>query len=179
MSFTIETTAIPDVKLITPDVFRDERGFFMESYRADAFEEAGIATHFLQDNLSCSDKGILRGLHYQLAPYEQGKLVSVIQGRLFDVAVDIRKESPTFGQWVGYELSSDNHAMLWIPPGCAHGFLVLEDATITAYKCTQVYDVASERSILWSDPDINIQWPSVDTLTISEKDKAGTRLISS
>lgn len=158
-------TAIPDVILIEPAVFKDDRGWFMESFNQTRFnaelERLGLpaARPFVQDNHSQSKAGVLRGLHYQLPPHPQGKLVRVVQGAVFDVAVDIRRGSPTFGQWVGAELSAENHRQMWIPEGFAHGFLVLQDDTHFLYKTTDYYAKDCERSMLWSDADIGIQWP--------------------
>jgi dTDP-4-dehydrorhamnose 3,5-epimerase len=163
--------------LIEPKVFGDERGFFMESYRADEFAAAGIDYQFVQDNHSGSRKGILRGLHYQLR-HPQGKLVRVISGEIFDVVVDLRKSSPTFGKWDGYILSSQNKCQLWIPPCMAHGFYVISDWAEVVYKATDYYAPEWERSLLWNDPEIGIQWPlleGVDVL-VSPKDAAGTPL---
>lgn len=155
-------TNIPDVKIIEPTVFGDERGFFMETWSQKQFEElvTGRPTNFVQDNHSKSKKGILRGLHYQ-TKNTQGKLVRVISGEVFDVAVDIRRGSPTFGQWVGEYLSAANKRQLWIPEGFAHGFYVTSDVAEFVYKCTDYYNPASEQSILWSDKDIGIHWPLV------------------
>jgi len=172
MKFTPQ--AIPDVVLIEPQVFGDHRGFFMETWRADEFAAAGIDLPFVQDNHSSSSKDILRGLHYQIKQ-PQGKLVRVISGEVFDVAVDIRKGSPTFGQWVGKSLSAENKRMLWVPPGFAHGFYVMSDHAEFVYKCTALYAPEHERCILWNDPDVGIKWPLVgDTMPVlSAKDKAG------
>lgn len=169
-------TALPEVKLIEPKVFGDERGFFMETWNADVFRQAGLDLRFVQDNHSRSAKGVLRGLHYQLEQ-TQGKLVRVTAGSVFDVAVDIRRSSPTFGQWIGYELSAANKRMLWVPEGFAHGFLTLEDGTDFLYKCTALYSPAHERAIAWDDPVIGIDWP-LDGLTpqLSAKDQAALRL---
>lgn len=159
-------TAIPDVVIVEPRVFGDERGWFMESFNEQRFH-AGLAElglpaprPFVQDNHSCSRKGVLRGLHYQLPPSPQGKLVRVTQGAAFDVAVDIRRDSPTFGKWVGVELSATNRRQLWIPEGFAHGFLALEDDTHFLYKTTDYYDSACERSLRWDDAEIGIVWPA-------------------
>ena len=153
-------TKIPDVWIIEPRVFGDERGFFFESYNEKAFNEAtGVSPRFVQDNHSKSVKGVLRGLHYQLPPRAQGKLVRVVQGEVFDVAVDIRKDSPTYGQWVGEVLSADNKKQLWIPPGFAHGFLTLSDTAEFLYKTTDTWSPEHERSIIWNDPTLNIDWP--------------------
>jgi dTDP-4-dehydrorhamnose 3,5-epimerase len=155
-------TALPGVLLLTPKVFGDERGFFMESFNQRAFDAAvGYRVEFVQDNHSLSAKGVLRGLHYQLPPHAQGKLVRVVQGRAFDVAVDIRRGSPTFGRWVGVTLDAQTHQQLWIPPGFAHGFLSLEDGTQFLYKTTDYYSQSCERAIAWNDPAIDIKWPHV------------------
>ncbi len=153
-------TPLPGVKLIEPRVFGDARGFFLESWNASAFAVAGLDLAFVQDNHSRSARGVLRGLHYQLAN-PQGKLVRVTQGAVFDVAVDIRRSSPHFGQWVGYELSAESHRMLWVPPGFAHGFLVLSETADFLYKCTSLYDPPSDRGIRWNDPAIGITWPGL------------------
>jgi dTDP-4-dehydrorhamnose 3,5-epimerase len=153
--------AIPDVLLISPKVFGDTRGFFFESFNQKAFNEATGTSHpFVQDNHSRSTQGVLRGLHYQIQQ-PQGKLVRVVQGAVFDVAVDIRKSSPTFGQWVGAELSADNHHQLWVPPGFAHGFLTLSESAEFLYKTTDYYAPQHERCIVWNDPDLAIAWPDV------------------
>jgi dTDP-4-dehydrorhamnose 3,5-epimerase len=172
----VEDTALPGVKLLTPRVFGDDRGFFLESWNARVFAEAGLDVPFVQDNHSRSAKGVLRGLHYQLSN-PQGKLVRVTSGAVFDVAVDIRRSSPHFGRWTGHVLSVDNKAMLWIPPGFAHGFLVLSDSADFLYKCTTLYDPPSDRSLAWDDPDIGIDWP-LDGMTplLSAKDAAAPRL---
>lgn len=160
-------TSIPDVVIIEPAVFKDDRGWFMESFNEARFHaelaKLGLPSPrpFVQDNHSCSQAGVLRGLHYQLNPHAQGKLVRVTQGAAFDVAVDIRKGSPTFGQWVGVELNADNHRQLWIPEGFAHGFVALQDQTHFLYKTTDVYAKDCERSIVWNDPDIGIEWPGL------------------
>lgn len=153
-------TAIPDVLVIEPRVFGDARGFFFESFNQQAFDEAtGTSYRFVQDNHSRSSRGVLRGLHYQLPPHAQGKLVRVVRGAVWDVAVDIRRGSPTFGQWVGEELSEENQRQLWIPPGFAHGFAVLSDSADFLYKTTDYYDPPSERGIAWDDPRLAIAWP--------------------
>jgi dTDP-4-dehydrorhamnose 3,5-epimerase len=172
----IADTDLPEVKLLTPRVFGDDRGFFLESWNARVFAEAGLDVPFVQDNHSRSAKGVLRGLHYQLNN-PQGKLVRVTQGAVFDVAVDIRRASPHFGRWTGHVLSADNKQMLWIPPGFAHGFLVLSDSADFLYKCTTLYDPPSDRGIAWDDPDIGIDWP-LDGMTplLSGKDTAAPRL---
>jgi len=152
--------AIPDVWLIKPKVFGDDRGFFYESFNARAFKETtGLASQFVQDNHSKSARGVLRGLHYQLPPHAQGKLVRVTQGAVFDVAVDIRKSSPTFGQWIGEVLSAENHSQMWIPPGFAHGFLTISESAEFLYKTTDFYEPSSEAAIAWNDPDLAIEWP--------------------
>lgn len=151
-------TPLPDVKLIEPDIFGDARGFFIESWNRRRFAALGLDLDFVQDNHSRSAKGVLRGLHYQLAN-PQGKLVRVARGAVFDVAVDLRRSSPHFGRWVGYELSDENGRMLWVPPGFAHGFLTLSDVADFQYKCTAFYAPEDERAILWNDPDIGIVWP--------------------
>ncbi|RYF60882.1 MAG: dTDP-4-dehydrorhamnose 3,5-epimerase [Comamonadaceae bacterium] len=173
----VTPTAIPDVLVIEPKVFGDARGFFFESFNQKAFDEAvGRHVDFVQDNHSRSVKGVLRGLHYQVGQ-AQGKLVRVAQGRVFDVAVDLRKSSPTFGRWVGEELSEDNHRQLWIPAGFAHGFCVLSDTADFLYKTTDFYAPAHERCIVWNDPAIGIDWPAVDVaFQFSAKDKAGVPL---
>ena len=160
---------IPEVILVTPKAFKDDRGFFLESYKKSEFKLNGIDVDFRQDNHSKSSKGVLRGLHYQLEPHGQGKLIRVVTGKIFDVAVDIREGSPTFGKWVSAELSEENKQMLWIPSGFAHGFLTLEDNTNVLYKATNEYDKDSEGGIIWNDPDIGIKWP-VNEPTLSEKD---------
>jgi dTDP-4-dehydrorhamnose 3,5-epimerase len=167
----IVKTPLAGLLIIKPDVFMDDRGYFFESYNNEKFLDAGLDLKFLQDNESKSKKGVLRGLHYQAPPYEQGKLVRVIRGSVIDVAVDIRKNSPTFGKWESVCLSGVNKLMYWIPAGFAHGFVTLEDDTIFFYKCTNVYSKVSEGSILWNDPDLNINW-EIDGPVISDKDKA-------
>ena len=167
-------TEIPEVKIIEPKVFGDERGFFYESYNKRLFEEkTGIAREFVQDNHSRSSKGVLRGLHYQIRQ-PQGKLVRVTAGEVFDVAVDIRKSSPTFGQWAGVNLSAENKRQLWIPEGFAHGFLVLADKTEFLYKTTDYYAPAFERCIYWKDADLAIEWPCTDEPLVSDKDGQGS-----
>lgn len=165
-------TKIPDVFLIEPKVFGDHRGFFFESFNQKVFtEKTGVATDFVQDNHSRSSQGVLRGLHYQIQQ-TQGKLVRVVLGEVFDVAVDIRKSSPTFGQWVGHYLSAENKQQLWIPPGFAHGFLVTSPVAEVLYKTTDYYAPQYERSLLWNDPDIAIEWPRESLEPkLSEKDK--------
>jgi len=163
-------TKIPGLLIIKPDVFEDERGYFFESYNRDKFVSEGIDNVFIQDNESKSMKGVLRGLHFQNPPYEQGKLVRVMKGAVIDVAVDIRKNSPTYGQWDSIELTESNKIMYWVPPGMAHGFVTLEDETIFFYKCTNLFNKASEGSIRWNDPDLNVNW-GLSNPIISEKDK--------
>ncbi|MDY0342926.1 MAG: dTDP-4-dehydrorhamnose 3,5-epimerase [Lentimicrobium sp.] len=163
-------TEIPDVLILKPSVFKDDRGYFLESYSREKLSNAGIDVDFVQDNESKSSKGVLRGLHFQRSPYAQGKLVRVIKGAVFDVAVDLRQHSPWFGKWVGVNLSEHEKNMCWIPPGFAHGFLTLEDETIFAYKCTNVYHPASEGSVRWNDPHLNIHWP-VSQPSLSDKDQ--------
>ena len=169
----VTPTAIPDVLLLTPKVFGDSRGFFFESFNERAFEAAiGGPAHFVQDNHSRSGRGVLRGLHYQVEQ-PQGKLVRVVAGAVFDVAVDIRPGSQTFGRWVAAELTADNHHQLWIPPGLAHGFLVLSDSAEFLYKTTAYYAPAHERCILWNDPVLDIRWPLEGQPILSAKDAAG------
>ena len=169
--------AIPEVVLIEPKVFGDARGFFFESFNQKAFNEATGTNHqFVQDNHSRSSKGVLRGLHYQIQQ-PQGKLVRVVRGAVFDVAVDIRKSSPTFGQWVAEELSEDNHRQLWVPPGFAHGFMVLSETAEFLYKTTDYYAPVYERCIVWDDPDLAIDWPNIGMAPLlSAKDFAGRKL---
>lgn len=168
----VEKTPIDGVLVIHPDVFGDERGFFLESYNRERYAQAGVDALFVQDNLSKSRRGVLRGLHFQTGEYAQGKLVQVIQGKVWDVAVDIRKESKTYGQWFGVELSGENHTQFWIPAGLAHGFVTLEDDTIFSYKCTALYAPEHEGGILWNDPTLNITWPiPAEEILVSEKDR--------
>lgn len=163
--------AIPDVLLIEPQVFGDDRGFFFESFNQAKFEKiTGLKVNFVQDNHSKSVRGVLRGLHYQLAPKVQAKLIRVIQGEVFDVAVDIRKTSPTYGKWVGEIISAENKKQLWIPEGFAHGFLTLSDTAEFLYKTTDFYSPEHEQCILWNDKSLNIQWPLFDSILISDKD---------
>jgi dTDP-4-dehydrorhamnose 3,5-epimerase len=169
-------TALPGVVVIEPKVFGDARGFFLESWNRQAMSDAGLGMDFVQDNHSRSAQGVLRGLHYQLEN-PQGKLVRVTQGAVFDVAVDIRRSSPNFGKWVGVELSEENHRMLWIPPGFAHGFLVLSETADFLYKCTTLYHPPSDRSLRWNDPDIGIAWPEAGLAPLlSAKDEAAPLL---
>lgn len=174
MHFT--PTQIPGIILVKPDVFGDERGYFMETWQRDKFTDAGIDCDFVQDNHSRSVYGTLRGLHYQLPPYAQGKLVRVTVGEVFDVAVDIRKHSPAFGKWIGEYLSAKNKYMLWIPPGFAHGFYVTSEVAEFQYKCSNYYEPDHERCIRWDDPDIAVQWPFTQANGIprlSKKDRHG------
>jgi dTDP-4-dehydrorhamnose 3,5-epimerase len=167
-----EKLAIPDVVLFTPKVFGDERGFFFESFNQNVFEQAtGTAPAFVQDNHSKSVRGVLRGLHYQLPPHAQGKLVRVAQGAVLDVVVDIRRSSPTFGRWVGTLLSADNKRQLWIPPGFAHGFVTLSDTAEFLYKTTDFYAPSAERAIIWNDPTIGVDWGYDGTPVLSGKDQ--------
>jgi dTDP-4-dehydrorhamnose 3,5-epimerase len=168
----VTVTRIPDVLIIEPKVFGEERGFFYESFNQKAFQEAtGLDVEFVQDNHSKSAKNVLRGLHYQIQQ-PQGKLVRVVQGEVFDVAVDIRKSSPTYGQWVGEILSADNKKQLWVPPGFAHGFVVLSETAEFLYKTTDYYAPQFERSLLWNDPEVGIEWPFEETPTLAAKDAA-------
>jgi dTDP-4-dehydrorhamnose 3,5-epimerase len=172
----VTPTAIPEVLVIEPKVFGDTRGFFFESYNRKTFQEStGLDVDFVQDNHSRSAQGVLRGLHYQIQQ-PQGKLVRVVAGAVFDVAVDIRRSSPTFGQWVGMELSAENKKMLWVPPGFAHGFLVLSDGTEFLYKTTDYYAPSSERAIAWDDPQIGIAWPLPFAPLLSAKDQVASKL---
>lgn len=176
MPFTFEKQAIPEVILIKPRVFPDDRGYFLETYKKSDFEANGIIGDFQQDNHSLSDKGVLRGLHYQKNPMAQGKIVRVASGAVFDVAVDIRKNSPTFGQWVSALLTAENHHMFWVPEGFAHGVLVLEDNTHLLYRTTNEYSPSDDRQILWNDPEIGIEWPFTDDIQLSEKDMGAALL---
>lgn len=169
MPFQFQRLALPDIILVIPKVFGDPRGFFLELYKHSEFAAAGIPDHFVQDNLSKSSKGVLRGLHYQKSPHAQGKLVRCLSGRVFDVAVDIRKGSPHYAKWAGIELSAENSSMLYVPPGFAHGFLVLSDSAEVLYKCTAEYAPESDRGIIWNDPEIGIRWPMPEPL-LSDKD---------
>jgi dTDP-4-dehydrorhamnose 3,5-epimerase len=168
----ITPTELPEVLILEPRVFRDARGFFMESYNARAFNASvGYEVQFVQDNQSRSSRGVLRGLHYQLPPHSQGKLVRVTNGSVFDVAVDIRQSSPRFGEWVGVELTAENQRQLWIPPGFAHGFLVISDSADLLYKTTDYYSSSAEAAIRWNDPALQVDWPlSSVSPTLSDKD---------
>ena len=173
----ITPTAIPDVLIIEPKVFGDERGFFMETWNQQTFAKAGLDFNFVQDNHSRSRQGILRGLHYQIQN-PQGKLVRVTQGCVYDVAVDLRRSSPSFGQWTAVELSAENHRLFWVPPGFAHGFYVMSEFADFQYKCTQLYAPEYERCVRWNDPDLNIPWPLVqdERPQLSAKDAIGASL---
>ncbi len=177
MPFTIKETSLPGVLLVTPKIFGDERGFFMETYKASDFLNAGLPGIFTQDNHSRSVKGVLRGLHYQLPPFAQAKLVRCLRGKIFDVAVDIRKSSPTFGQWYGHVLTEDDPTMLFIPEGFAHGFYTLSETADVFYKVTAEYSPEHDRGILWNDPQIGIAWPEGERI-ISEKDRNNTLLVN-
>jgi dTDP-4-dehydrorhamnose 3,5-epimerase len=171
--FKFSTTPISGILLIEPKAFTDDRGFFMEFYNRDEFARNGFTEPFIQDNHSRSKKGVVRGLHYQIYPFPMGKLVKCVRGKIFDVGVDIRKGSPTWGKWYGDVLSGDNHKMLYFPPGFAHGFLALEDNTEVIYACTGVYSAENERAILWNDPAVGIKWPvdQVGKVIVSERDQ--------
>ena len=168
-------TDISGAVVIEPVVHGDDRGFFMESWNAETFARAGLDLEFVQDNHSCSSKGVLRGLHYQLGR-AQGKLLRVVRGAIYDVLVDLRRSSPTFGKWIGVELSAANRLMLWAPPGMAHGFLSLKDGTELLYKCTEFYRPETERCLLWNDPSVGIKWPIENMRPLlSPKDRLGER----
>lgn len=172
----VSETPLPGVLLIEPKVFKDSRGFFAETYNEKKMAEVGIREHFVQDNLSCSSKNVLRGLHYQIQ-HAQGKLVRVVTGEIFDVAVDLRTSSPTFGRWYGAVLSGENSQMLWIPPGMAHGFQVLSsNAAHVLYKTTDFYYPEYERTLAWNDPELNIAWQSKEPPIVSSKDAIGSSL---
>jgi len=171
MPFNFKKLSLDDVVLIEPRVFPDERGFFMESFKSSDFKNAGLDLYFVQDNHSLSQRGVIRGLHYQLPPKAQGKLVRVVKGAVYDVAVDIRKKSPTYLKWVAEELSDENHRMLYIPPGFAHGFAALTDEVHLVYKCTEEYAPQCDRGIRWDDPEIGIAW-KIDAPIVSDKDRA-------
>ncbi|MBM3969496.1 MAG: dTDP-4-dehydrorhamnose 3,5-epimerase [Planctomycetes bacterium] len=171
----VETTTISGVLLIQPKVFRDPRGFFTETFQRPRYRDAGLTADFVQDNFSRSAKGTLRGLHYQIQ-HPQGKLVQVLQGKIFDVVVDLRRPSPTFGRWLGLELSHETCRQVYIPPGCAHGFCVLSDTADFTYKCTDLYFPEHERTLLWNDPALGIEWPLTDEPILSNKDRAGIPL---
>jgi len=176
MSYEIIKTSLPEILILKPKVYCDERGHFFESFNQQAFNEAtGSSALFVQDNQSQSVRGVMRGLHYQ-NPRAQGKLVRVIKGTVYDVVVDIRRSSSNFGKWVGIELSSDNNYQLWIPVGFAHGFMAMSESVQFIYKTTDYWYPNYEKCLLWSDPDIGISWPQVDTLLINDKDQNGKRL---
>ncbi len=176
MPYTVTPSALPDVLILEPKVFGDARGFFFESFNQRDFAEAtGLDMQFVQDNHSRSVKGVLRGLHYQIQ-HPQGKLVRVTQGEVFDVAVDLRRNSPNFGQWVGVVLSADNHRQLWIPPGFAHGFVVTSDTAEFLYKTTDYWYPEFERSLLWNDPAVGVRWPLTAEPQLAAKDAAGKPL---
>jgi len=166
----IVETGIADLVIVKPTVYKDNRGYFFESYNKEVFSANGMEQNFVQDNESKSGKGVLRGLHFQKPPYTQGKLVRVIKGAVLDVAVDLRKSSATYGKWASVKLTEDNKWMFFVPPGFAHGFVTLEDDTIFFYKCTNIYNKASEGAIRWDDPDLNIDW-GIENPLLSEKDK--------
>jgi dTDP-4-dehydrorhamnose 3,5-epimerase len=170
----LRKTNIKDLFIIHPDIFTDERGYFFESYQKENFRKLGIDVDFVQDNESLSAKGVLRGLHFQVPPFAQGKLVRVVRGAALDVAVDLRKNSKTYGKWESAILSAENKLMLWIPEGFAHGFLTMEDNTIFQYKCTNYYSHESEQGIIWNDPDLQIDW-GIKKPVVSEKDLKGMR----
>ncbi|WP_175829351.1 dTDP-4-dehydrorhamnose 3,5-epimerase [Burkholderia cepacia] len=177
MAIHVTATALPEVKLIEPKVFGDARGYFYESFNAREFaEHVAPGIEFVQDNHSRSAKGVLRGLHYQIE-HSQGKLVRVVEGEVFDVAVDVRRSSPNFGKWAGVTLSADNHRQLWVPPGFAHGFLVVSESAQFLYKTTDYWFPEHERSIVWNDPDIGITWPLDGEPLLAVKDAAGMRLM--
>ncbi len=170
MPFNFKKLSIPEVILITPEIFSDSRGYFSETYKYSDFVKAGIKEYFIQDNYSFSYKGVLRGLHYQKNPDAQAKLVQCLKGKIFDVVVDIRKNSPDYSKWVGIELSEENRLMLYVPSGFAHGFVVISETAEVLYKCTREYSPLNDRGIIWNDPDIDIEWPISEPI-LSEKDK--------
>jgi dTDP-4-dehydrorhamnose 3,5-epimerase len=170
----VRKTKLPGVLVLEPKVFGDERGYFLETWRSTRYEEAGIPGPFVQDNISFSRKGILRGLHFQY-PQSQGKLVQVLAGEVLDVAVDVRIGSPSFGQWVGERLSESNHRQMYIPPGLAHGYCVISETAFFSYKCTDFYNPATEIGIIWNDPELNIDWPVAEPI-LSPKDASYPRL---
>jgi len=173
----VTRTALPGVLIIEPKVFGDDRGFFLESFNQREFDAAvGEHVEFVQDNHSRSQRGVLRGLHYQLPPHAQGKLVRVVQGRIFDVAIDLRRSSANFGRWIGVELSAANHVQVWISAGFAHGFLVLSDSAEVLYKTTGFYAPQAEMCIRWDDPALAIDWPAIEPIVLSAKDRAGLAL---
>ncbi len=170
----VSQTRLPGVLLVEPKVFGDARGFFVETWSLDRYRAHGIDLAFVQDNMSRSARGILRGMHLQ-NPHGQGKLVQVVQGAVFDVAIDVRRGSPTFGDWVGYELSAENHRQLFVPAGFAHGFCVTSESALFSYKCTDVYHPEAELGVAWDDPDVGVTWPIADPV-LSEKDRRHPRL---
>lgn len=170
MPFNFLETPIKDLIVIEPKVFNDDRGYFLETYKKSDFIEVGITDEFCQDNHSFSAKGVLRGIHFQIGASAQGKLVRVVKGSVWDVAVDLRSDSKTFGEWYGIELTEENKKMFYIPPGFGHGFVTLEDNTHFLYKCTAEYDPKSDSGVIWNDSDLNIDWPLKDRLSFSEKD---------
>jgi dTDP-4-dehydrorhamnose 3,5-epimerase len=176
MAITVTATALPEVKLVEPKVFGDARGFFLESFNEREFaEKVGVEARFVQDNHSRSAKGVLRGMHYQIE-HAQGKLVRVVAGEVFDVVVDIRKRSPKFGKWVGFNLSAENHRQMWVPEGFAHGFLVLSETADFLYKTTDYWYPEHERCLAWNDPRVGVQWPIEGEPVMAEKDRAGKSL---
>lgn len=175
MPFIAKKADIPDILIISPEIYKDERGLFLELYKYSDFTSFGIDEYFVQDNYSRSVYGVLRGLHYQKNPYAQGKLVRCLKGKIYDVAVDIRKNSNTYGKWFGIELSEDNNITLYIPIGFAHGFVVLSESADVLYKCTEEYSPENDRGIIWNDPDLNIKWPIKNPI-ISAKDMKNPRL---
>lgn len=170
MPFKFKETPIKDLIIIEPHVFEDERGFFMETYKKSDFVKAGITEDFIQDNHSYSSKGVLRGIHFQKDPHAQGKLVRCVKGAVWDVAVDLRANSETFGQWYGLEITEENKTMFYIPPGFGHGFVTLQDNTHFLYKCTNEYNPDADSGIMWNDGDLNIEWPLKEELSLSDKD---------
>ncbi len=175
MPFIFKQLEIPGIILIEPKIFEDDRGYFMETYKYSDFIKEGIKEYFIQDNCSRSVMGVLRGLHYQKNPMAQGKLVQCLKGKIFDVAVDIRKGSPTYGKWISMELSEENNLILYVPPGFAHGFVVLSESAKVMYKCTKEYSPEDDRGIIWNDPDIGIIWPVTNPI-LSNKDAGHPRL---
>jgi dTDP-4-dehydrorhamnose 3,5-epimerase len=171
----IHTTRLPGVLILEPRVFGDARGYFKETFRKETLVKNGVSLDFVQDNASRSCRGTLRGLHYQME-HPQGKLVQVFEGEVFDVAVDVRRDSPTFGRWTGVTLSADNHRALWVPPGFAHGFYVLSESAVLFYKCTDYYHPEHERTLQWNDPSVGVEWPLDGEPLLSEKDRAGLPL---
>jgi dTDP-4-dehydrorhamnose 3,5-epimerase len=171
----VTETRLPGVLILEPKVYRDERGFFVESWNQERYSEIGISRPFVQDNLSLSKRNVLRGLHYQ-NPAPQAKLVTTVQGAIFDVVVDLRRDSPTFAEWVGVELSSDNMRQLYVPEGFAHGFVVMSETALFSYKCTALYTPAYERSLRWDDPEVGIEWPGEEPM-LSQKDAVAPALV--